>query len=134
MNGAFYQEEVTTRFESSAASARSGKQDIYAEYVNRVSNLKRRLQMADKAAQDLNNFISTFDEEKHKDRRSALISVLEQKKYIDDTGGVTYRGEMLDSDGILVTLNKLDDKVGKANEFVAGLGNVGTKFINALDL
>jgi len=134
MNGAFYQEDVPKRFESSAASRGSGIQDIYSEYVNRVQQLKHRLQLADKAAEDLNKFVATFDSEKNKERRAALITILEKKKYIDDTGGITYRGDMLGPRGILQTLNKLDEKVGEANDFVAGLGGVGTTFINALDL
>lgn len=132
MNGAFYEEEVTTRFKPSESKPR-GKQELFTDYVNYVGALRQRLRHAMEAANKLNSFCKSLEGPKNNDRRAAFIQILGQKKYIDD-GAVSYRNDMLGKGGILDTLTKLDAQVGEANDFVAGLGTIGTSFIGALDV
>ena len=132
MNGAFYQEEVTTRFKPSEAKPRGSQQELFADYVNRVGNVKTRLAHAIDAVQKLNDFCKSMEGERNINKRAMFIQILKKRNYIDDTHGVTYTNDMLGTGGILETLNALDDKVGEANDFVARLGDVGTKFIAAL--
>jgi len=134
MNGAFYQEEVTNRSRFKDSGANEGKQQMFTEYVNKVSHIKKQLQRSKVAVDQLNTFCKSFTGEGNKERRAALISELQSKRYIDDASGLTYRQDMLGTNGILDLLNQLDDKIGKANDFVAGLGSVGTSFIGALDI
>jgi len=135
MNGAFYKEEVL-RFEASGAKPPEGtKQQMFLDYTSKVSIIKKQLQRALVAVNNLNAFCYSFsNSEGNKARRSALISELQSKRYIDDTSGITYKNEMLGKNGILDLLNKLDEDIGKANDFVAGLGGVGTSFIRALNI
>ena len=140
MNGAFYQEEArrTPRFKpsgSNSASSSQSKQQIFSTYVKHVSNLKSRLAHSHAAAKNLNDFCNRLDTKpENQSVRADFISELAANKYIDDVSGHTYRKDMLGDDGILPLLTKLDAEVGIANNFVAGLGHVGTAFIRGLDI